>query len=107
MSAERNIALYLVHVYLDGNFEWKNDSELHKLIYEHGRVQTIPLGNYELDAEIIYKKLKVLNIDLESIKKALKNIGTIVICSFEKYDDHECIETQYTFCIGLLASKIY
>jgi hypothetical protein len=93
-------------VYLDGNFEWKNDKELHKLIYEHGRVRTIPLGNYELDAEIIYKKLKVPNIDLESIKKALKNIGTIVIFSFEKYNEYECIENEYTFCIGLLARKV-
>jgi hypothetical protein len=106
MDTERNVALYMVHVYLDGNFEWKNDNELHKLIYEHGRVQTIPLGTYELDEETIYKNLKILNIDLESIKKVLKNPGTIVICSFEKYDNYECKESEYTFCIGLLARKI-
>jgi len=43
---------------------------------------------------------------LESIKKALKNTDTIVICSFEKYDDYECAKPEYTLCIGLLASKI-
>jgi len=106
METERNVALYLVHVYLDGNFEWENDNELHKLIYECGHVQTIPLGTYELNAETIYKKLKILSIDLESIKKALKNTDTIVICSFEKYDDYECAKPEYTLCIGLLASKI-
>jgi len=106
MDTERNIALYLVHVYLDGNFEWKNENELHKLIYEHGRVQTIPLGNYELDAETIYKNLKRLNIDLESIKKVLKNPGNIVICSFEKYYDYEYKESEYTLCTGLLARKL-
>jgi len=107
MDAERNVALYLVHVYLDGNFEWKNDSELHKLIYEHGRVQTIPLGTYEPDAEMIYKKLKVLNIDLESIKKVLKNPGNIVIISFDKYENNECPEGEYTLCIGLTACSTF
>jgi len=106
MDTERNVALYLVHVYLDGNFEWKNDNELHKLIYEHGHVQTIPLGTYEPDAEIIYRKLKKLNIDLESIKKALKNSGTIVICSFDKYDNYEYPEGGYTLCVGLAAYSI-
>jgi hypothetical protein len=108
MDTERNVALYLVHVYLDGNFEWENDKELHKLIYQHGRVQTIPLGTYEPDAEMIYKKLKILNIDLESIKKVLKNPGNIVIISFDKYDNDECLKGEYTLCIGLAAySTLY
>ncbi len=106
MDTERNVAVYMVHVYLDGNFEWKNDNELYKLIYEHGRVQTILLGTYELDAETIYKRLKRLNIDLEYIKKALKNPDTIVICSFDKYDDYECQESEYTLCTGLLARML-
>ncbi len=106
MDTERNVALYMVLVYLDGDFEWTNDNELYKLIYEYGRVQTIPLGTYELNAETIYKNLKRLNIDLESIKKVLKNSGTIVIYSFEKYDNYECEESGYTLCTGLLARML-
>ena len=107
MDTERTVALYLIHVYLDGNFKWKNDKELHKLIYEYGRVQTIPLGTYEPDAEIIYKKLKVLNIDLESIKKVLKNPGNIMILSFDKYNNDEYLGGEYTLCIGLAAYSTF
>lgn len=106
MTTGRKVNLYLVHVYLDGNFEWKNDNELHKLIYEHGRIQTIPLGTYEPDAEDIYKRIRVTNIGLESIKKVLKNPGSIVICTADKYDDYEYPDGEYTLCTGLLASKI-
>jgi hypothetical protein len=106
MSTENRVTLYLVHVYLDGSFEWRNGKELHKLIYEHGRVQTIPLDTYEPDAGIIHRKLKVLNIELEPIEKVLKNPGIIVICSFDKCNNYDHPESQYTFCIGLLATKI-
>jgi len=106
MATRHNVRLYLVHVYLDGDFKWGSENELNKLIYEHGRIQTIPLGIYESDAESIHKKLQVSNFDLETIKKVLQNPGSLVICTVDKHDDYENLDGKYTFCIGLLASKI-
>jgi len=106
MATERNVNLYLVHVYLDGSFGWSNDSELNKLIYEHGRIQTVPLGIYEPNAENIHKKLKVINIKLDVIKEVLKNPGKIIINTVDKYEDYDCSDSKYTLCIGLLATKV-
>jgi len=105
MATRHNVILYLVHVYLDGDFEWGSDNELNKLIYEHGRIQTLPLGIYEPDAESIYKKLKTSNLDLESIKKVLKNPDRIVICTVDKYDDYDFPDAKRTFCTGLLVKR--
>ncbi len=106
MTSQDNVSLYLVHVYLDGEFEWENDNELHKLIYEHGRIQTIPLGTYVQDAEDIHKKLKMVGLDIESITRALQNPERIVIYTADKYEDYEYPNGKYTLCIGLLASKM-
>jgi hypothetical protein len=106
MGMERKVNLYLVHVYLDGVFQWENDNELHRLIYKHGHIQTIPLGTYEPDAKNIHKKIKAINVNLEFIEKALKNPGTIVICTVDKYEDYESLYGEYTLCTGLLASKV-
>jgi hypothetical protein len=106
MATQYNVRLYLVHVYLDGDFEWGNDNELNKLIYEHGRIQTIPLGTYNADTENIHKNIKISNIDIDTIKKVLQNPGMIVIYTIDKYDDYEHPDGKYTLCTGLLASKI-
>jgi hypothetical protein len=106
MSTERKVNLYLVHVYLDGVFQWENDSELHRLIYKHGHIQTIPLGTYEPNAKNIHKRIKAINISLEFIEKALKNPGTIVICTVDKYEDCEALYGEYTLCTGILASNV-
>jgi hypothetical protein len=106
MAAQGIVSLYLVHAYLDGDFGWENDNELNKLIYEHGRIQTVPLGVYEQNAEDIHKKLKISGITLDTIKRALQNPGRIVICTVDKYDDDAYPDNKYTLCIGLLVRKI-